>query len=321
MADALNIVDTTYAGEAASNFVVRAITGNDTLKGGHAYLKDGIKKKFTIPRWDADYEDLIQARQATPTSKGTMTVTGQAIDPADYMIYIEFNPRDFEDQWMATQLDPQLIDRSLPYSAESVVVQGVMQRHQKYFNKAMWVNNVANVVADPTSIYGFWDGWLTKASDSTVSNKVSTPTTLTASNIQAELLRGRAMLPEALRYDNNMKIFVSYNTYDLYINSQIQQTYKGIDVTTNINVTPTHFWGLEVVKIADYPADTFLFAKGMASTESALWVGINSIADEGLVLRQLQANSELWFVKMLMKADVNFMWDQEIVYYGPVINP
>ena len=35
----------------------------------------------------------------------------------------------------------------------------------------------------------------------------------------------------------------------------------------------------------------------------------------------LQANSELWFVKMLMKLDVNFGWDEEIVYYGPVINP
>jgi hypothetical protein len=318
MADALVITDTTYAGEAASQFITKAITANDTINGGNAYVKDGIKKKFTIPRWDSNYETLIQDRAATPTSAGTMTVTGQVIDPQDYMIYMEFNPRDFEDHWFATQLDPTLIDRSLPNSAESVVVQGVMERHQKYMNKIMWTGN--NTLAAP-SIYRYFDGWLTKASDSTTSNKVVSPTTLTAGIIQAELLKGRALLPEALRFDQNMKIYMSYNTYDLYIESQIAQTYKGIDVTTNINVTPTRFWGLEVVKIADFPANTYLYAKGMATTESNLWVGMNSVADEGLTLRQLQNNSELYFVKMLMKLDVNFGWDEEVVYYGPVINP
>jgi hypothetical protein len=317
MADALVITDTTYAGEAASQFIVKAITSNDTIGGGNAYVKDGIKKKFTIPRWDSDYESLIQDRQATPTSRGTMTVTGQVIDPADYMIYMEFNPRDFEDHWFATQLDPTLIDRALPYSAESVVVQGVMQRHQKYMNKIMWNGNTT--LAAP-SIYRYFDGWLKKASDSLTTNKVTSPLTLSASNIQAELLRGRALLPEALRFDPNMKIYLSYNTYDLYQQSLVDLTYKGPDASTlNANATSTRFWGAEVVRIADFAANTYVFAKGMATTESNLWVGMNSVADEGLVLRQLQANSELWFVKMLMKLDVNFGWDEEIVYYGPVI--
>lgn len=315
MADALVIQDTTYAGEAASAFIVKAITGNDTMNGGNAYLKDGIKKKFTIPRWDSDYESLIQDRMATPTSKGTMTVTGQAITPADYMIYMEFDPRDFEEQWFATQLDDRLIDRSLPYSAESVVVQGVMARHQKYFNKAMWLNNTSNAAP---SIYRYWDGWVTKASDSTLSQKVTSPTTLDVSNIQAEFLRGYNKIPIALRYDPNMKYYVSYATYDLYAQSQINQTYKGVDTTQE--GVPT-FKGKQVVRIADFPDNTFIIAKGMATTESNLWVGINSISDEGLVLRQLQANSELWFVKLLMKADVNYGWDEEVVYYGPVINP
>lgn len=319
MADALVITDTTYAGEAASQFIVKAITSNDTIGGGNAYVKDGIKKKFTIPRWDSDYESLIQDRQATPTSKGTMTVTGQVIDPADYMIYMEFNPRDFEDHWFATQLDPTLIDRSLPYSAESVVVQGVMARHQKYMNKIMWNGNTT--LAAP-SIYRYFDGWLTKASNSLTTNKVTSPTTLTAVNIQAELLRGRALLPEALRFDPNMKIYLSYNTYDLYQQSLVDLVYKGPDSSTlAANATSTRFWGAEVIRIADFAANTFVYAKGMATTESNLWVGMNSVADEGLVLRQLQANSELWFVKMLMKLDVNFGWDEEIVYYGPVINP
>lgn len=74
MADGFVINDTTYAGEAASQFIIKSITGAVTVNGGHVYVKDGIKKKFTIPRWDADYEDFIQDRAATPTSKGSFTV-------------------------------------------------------------------------------------------------------------------------------------------------------------------------------------------------------------------------------------------------------
>ena len=44
MADGFVISDTTYAGEAAQQFILKAITGADTINGGHVYVKDGIKK-------------------------------------------------------------------------------------------------------------------------------------------------------------------------------------------------------------------------------------------------------------------------------------
>lgn len=310
VAFAFAINDTTYAGEAAAAFIMKAITGADTIDSKSVYIRDGIKKKFTIPRWDADYEDLIQDRSATPTSKGTMTIDGQALTPQDYMIYSEFNPRDFEAQWMATQLNPTLIDRSLPYSAESVVVQGVLQRHAKYFNKQIW--NGDSTLASP-SIYRYFDGFLKKASLAAGTIQVSTPITLTLANIQGEMLRGYNAIPLALRYDPNMKYFVSYATFDLYDQSQVAQTYKGVDITQMGRDT---FKGKNVVRIADFPDNAFMIAKGMSTPESNLWIGMNSIADEGLKLSPLQNNSEIWFIKMLMKVDVQFGWNEETVLYG-----
>ncbi|CAB4218951.1 hypothetical protein UFOVP1596_56 [uncultured Caudovirales phage] len=303
------INDTTYAGEAASAFIVKAITGADTVDSGSVYIKDGIKKKFTIPRWDANYEDFIQDRKATPTPKGDMTIDGQSIDPADYMIYAEFNPRDFEDHWEATQLNPELIDAALPYSAESVVVQGILARHAKYFNKQIW--NGDSTLAAP-SIYRYFDGYINKANNSGSTIKVSSPVTLTVGNIQGELLRGYQAIPAELRYDPNMKFFMSYATYDLYMQSQINQTYKGVDTTSEGS---PYFKGRKCVKIADFPDDAYLISKGSATPDSNLWVGMNSIADEGLKLAPVQANSELWFIKMLMKVDVNFGWFEEAVLY------
>jgi hypothetical protein len=304
--DGFVINDTTYAGEAASQFIVNAITGADTIAGGHCYIKDGIKKEFTIPRWSANYEDFIQDRAATPTSQGSMVVDGKLLFPQNFMIYTEFNPRDFEDHWFATQLNPTLINRTLPVSVESVVIQEVLKRYVKYFNKAIWNNDKTLL-----TIYKYFDGWIKNAANDATSIKV-VATTLTASNIQAEFLKIYQAIPAALRYDPSMKIFVSYATYDLYAQSQINQTYKGVDTTQE--GIPL-FKGRRIVKIADFPDNTALAAKGMATMESNLWIGMNSIADEGLELKQLQANSELWFIKMLMKADVQIGWGNEVVLY------
>jgi hypothetical protein len=310
--DGFVISDTTYAGEAASSFIVKAITGNETIQGGHVYVKDGIKKTYTIPRWDADFEDFVQDRAATPTSKGTMNVTGNALTPADYMIYTEFNPRDYEAHWFATTLNPTLIDRALPITVESTVVQEVLKRHDRYLNKALWTSATTK-----TDIYKYYNGYLKKAALATSgtdqTNIVSTPVTLTAANIAAEFLRGWTLIPAALKYDKNMKFFCSYATYDLFMQYQIAQTYKGRDIT--MDGVP-QFKGREVVKINDFPDNTYVIAKGLATPESNLWVGMNSTDDAKLELRPVQANSELWFIKMLMKVDVQFGWNSEIVSYN-----
>jgi hypothetical protein len=308
------ISDTTYSGEAASQFIVKAITGNETVQGGHIYVQDGIKKKFTIPRFDADYEDLIQDRAATPTSKGDMTVTGKVLEPADYMIYVEFNPRDYEQHWFATQLNPTLIDRSLPATVESTVIQEVLKRHDRYMNKAIWNSNTTNAAP---SIYRYYDGLIRKAklanSGADQTNFVGSPTTLSAANIVAELQKGFDLLPSALKYDPNMKIFVSYKTFDLYMTAQQNQSFKGVDFTS---LGVARFQGLQVVKINDMPNDTYLMAKGTAGMDSNLWLGLNSTEDASITLEKLQANSELYFIKMLMKVDVQIGWNSETVYYG-----
>ena len=318
--DGFVIEDQTYSGEAAAQFVLPAITGADTLNGGHAYLKDGIKKKFTIPRWSADYTQLIQTRKATPSSNGSMIVDGQTLTPADYMIYMEFNPRDFETHWYSQEMAPALLDAQLPYNASSVVVMGVMQRHAKYFNNAIWNSSIAAppaiVNANGDHIFGYFNGWLQKLYNGTGTNLVA-GTTLTASNIQGELLKCYNAIPLALRYDPSMKFFVSYATFDLWGQWQINQPYKGIDSTKE---TSGEFKGRTMVKIADFPDNTVVVAKGLATTDSNLWVGINSVSDEGLKFAPLQANSEDWFVKLLMKADVNNTWYNEAVYYGPAVS-
>lgn len=307
----LVINDTTYAGEAASQFIVKSVTSADTIDGGHVYVKDGIKKKFTIPRFDSNYEDLIQDRAATPTSAGSFTVDGKVIEPEDYMIYTEFNPRDFEDHWYAAQLNATLLDRSLPTTVESVMVQAVMQRHAKFFNKILWTGDKTQT----TTKYKYFDGFIKKAMDSSDTIDVSSPTTLSASNIIAEFEKGYLLIPAELKYNPAVKIFCSYATFDFYEQAQIAQTYKGVDITQG---GVRKYKGLPVVPIADFPDNVYMIAKGNSTVESNLWVGLNSTQDATLQLSKLQANSELYFIKLLMKADTQIGWNQETVLYGTI---
>lgn len=304
-----DIQDTTYSGTAQQRFITAAITGADTVNGGHVYIKDNIKKKYTIPRYELG--SIIQERVPTPTSsKGTQTIDAKVLDPQDYMIYFEFNPRDFEDHWYAEQLSPTLLTRGLPSTIESVVTMEAMKVHMKYFNSAIWNGDMSLASSNELSRF---DGIITKAKADASVIDVASPTTLSKTNIVTEFEKGYQVIPAALKFDTSMKYYVSYKTLDLYRQYQQEQTYKGVDVTS---AGVYRYNGREVVGIADFPDDTYVIAKGMPNTESNLWVGVNSFSDEGLQLARLQANSELYFIKGLMKADTQIAWGKEFILYS-----
>lgn len=307
----LNIQDTTYAGEAASGFLVRAITGADTIQGGHAYVRDGIRKKLTIPVMKVD--ETVQDRVATPSrvsdNDKKIHVSGKILEPADFMLYDEFNPRDFEAHWAAVQLNPLLLDRMLPATAEATILAEVLKRHANYIERAIWQSDTSR-----TDNLKYFDGWVTKALASTVVNKVtSSLAALTASNIADKMEACYALIPEALLFDPNMKFYLSYKSAELYRQWQQAQTYKGVDKTSGGVMT---FNGKRVVAAAGVPNDTIMIARGTPDLSSNLWVGMNSMGDEEYIkLAPLQANSEEWFYKILMKLDVNFGLDEEVVLY------
>ena len=303
----LVISDQSYAGEAASAFIVKAVVGNEIVQGGHVYVKDGIKKSYTIPRIVAS--DVVQDRVATPVSNvGALTVDAKVLTPKDYMVYQEFNPRDYEDHWFATQLNATLIDRALPATVESVMIQEVMKRHNKWLGKAIIQGDTTL-----TSNLKYFDGLLTRAkkAGSTV-NKVGSPVVITITNIADCFQNTLTGISEDVLYDPNIKFFVSYKTAQIWEQYQRSSTFKGVD-TTQAGIM--RFGGRTIVPLAGMTNDTILLAKGSADMESNLWVGMNSIDDASVQIARLQANSELYFIKMLMKVDTNFGFGEEISLY------
>lgn len=336
MPDALVISDTTYAGEAAAQFITRPVIEMDTTQKGCIHVQDGIKKQYTIPR--IDVSNFIQRRAATPTSQGTITIDGKVLVPRDLMLYLEFNPRDYEQHWYAVQLQPKLLDRDLPPTAEEFTVLQTMKRLNEWFENATWKSRIQfDPLGDavvPTSKgqaagdvqYFYFDGLIKKLLDATETIDVPSPLTLVAGtagggeeNILTAMGRAYALVPDAVLFKygaKGLKFHISYNTQQIFEEALTTQTFKNNNTTEKgIN----RYKGYDVVPLAGMPDNTIVVALTSPGMESNTWLGVNSTADEeGLQLARLQANSELYFIKGLFKMDTQIGFPDFVVLYTTI---
>lgn len=338
MAEALNIQDTSWSGPAASYMITRAVVGADTIEKGCIYVEDGIRKKKTIPR--IEVSNFIQKRTATPTSQGAVDVDGRVLQPQDLMLYYEFNPRDYEQHFYAEQLQPKLLGRELPVTAENFMMMQTMKRLNEFFENAIWRSRVDydqdGAAVDPVTkgdaasaaSYFYFDGLIKKALDAATDPNyptlvVTNPKTLVAGsagvgqeNIGDAFLRSYQLVPKALLYkygEAGLKFHVSYKTQQVYEEwLTTTAVYKNNDFTERgIN----RYKGYEIKPLAGLPDNTIVVAISKPDIDSNLWLGINSTEDNQLQLMRLQNNSELFFVKGLFKMDTQIGFADQLVIY------
>jgi hypothetical protein len=325
MAEALNIQDTSWSGPAASYMITRAVVGADTIEKGCAYVEDGIRKQKTIPR--VEVSGFMQKRAATPTSKGTVTVDGRVLIPQDLMLYYEFNPRDYESHFYAEMLQPKLLGRELPVTAENFMMMQTMKRLNEFFENAFWRSrtdwDLDGLAVDPTTkgetaaaaAYLYFDGLLKKALVASDTIQVPSAVTLTATNIRTQFQAAYNLVPPALLYKygvGGLKILCSYADQLKYEQALREDAYKNQETTErSIN----RWGGYELVPLAGIPANTFFMCVAKPDIDSNPWIGLNSTEDNQLQMQRLQNNSELFYVKGLFKIDTQWGFTDQLVMY------
>lgn len=320
MAYDLVISDTTYAGEFASYFWIPATFGMDTIQKGAVYVQDGIKKQHTIGRMD--FSNPLQTRVPTPTPTPTssFTVDGRVLVPQDMMLYTEFNPRDYEQHWLAVQLSNTLLARELPVTAENYMMQIALARAFESIELGIWQGSTSyqGVYGFGTTKYqvSFFDGYIKLFLNDASVVAIGSPVTLTNSNIGDKMqlmINGtkKALLASPKRYQR-LKFFMSIASEQLYQQFLTNTTYKNNDTTEKgIN----RYMGYDVVPVAGMPDNTIVFCEGLMDVSSNLYVGMNSTEDNNLQLQRLQNNSELFFLKGLMKYAVQYGFSDQVVLY------
>lgn len=324
----------TYAGEVLEHLLSCAVTGNDTVDKGLIYVKSGIQHKYVLP--SIRLGDIIQDNKPTPTSaqsKGDYKIGERYLEPQDFMVYFEFNPRDFESFWKPFQPEGNLVFRSLDPMVQAKMVELLIARKNEYIGSAIWMSVKGNGGAGDTTAtvkpaggvdlgtgsFKYFDGIMKrvllslKETDPYDKVVLAGDTLLsTGEEIETALYKIFQSIPKAIR-GRDLKILMSYDlwdTYDQYL------TAKSSKYTENSEVNVRRFKGKVIIPINGIAEQTIVCGNFTAGQDSNMWMGVDYANDtDVLKIDQLQSNSEMYFFQMRMKMDVNIVNPSEIVVW------
>jgi hypothetical protein len=342
----INYAGNSYAGEVLEDLLVYTAEGNDTFQEGLIHIQPGIQSKYTLP--SVSLGKIIQDNVATPTSDngkagtdGTnkYTYSERYLEPNDFMVYLEFNPRDFEKYWKPFQPTGELLFRELDPKVQAKMLHLLIDRKDQYINDSIWGAKkggpnakITSDSADNTTIGGdtdagpmkYFDGFIARvltSLNSTDVNENATGKVILAGNtamttgeqVEAAFYTMYKKCPKKLRKSSSLCFVTGWDLWDLY---DQYLTSKDVKYTENANVNQYRFKGKRIVVIDGMVEQTIALGKFTTGMDSCLWMGVDFATDqESVKVEKLQANSELYFFQMRMKADVNIVLPSEIVVW------
>ena len=292
-------IQTAYGGEVLDQILVMAATGNQLFEKGLIHMETSIGDKFYIPR--LQLSKLLQKRVEMPkseNSKGEFKIDERLLKPEDIMVYTEFNPRSFEKFWKKWQPTGNLVFRQLPSDVQVTLLSEVL----KQVGTELGYHFIQGVSGDGEE--QFFNGILTRM--------LADPDVVKATCAEtSQIKRLRAVwekTADKVRDQANFTFLMSSADFDKYDNELTDLHHKGADPTsTNI----ARFKGKRIAALNDWPDGVIVGTICSLGTDSNLYAGCNLADDyECLQVDKVQASGELYFIKMLMKADTQIAWGQ-----------
>lgn len=313
---AIVVRNTNYNGEVLEKILTLATTGNDLVEKGLIMVIPGVEKKISLPRIKTGR--MLQKRKENPTledSKGNFNYSEKSLDPEDFMAFTTFNPRAFEHIWRKWQPKGNLVFSELPPEAQNTLLDELSKR-VKFELGWHYINGEFGDDDDH-----LFDGILTQAARDTEVVVVSAPSD--TSSMLAKLKAVRAAVPKALRENPNLRILMSIDDFDKYDNELTEREYKNASET---DLNKKRYKGITIETLNSWPDDLIVATICSPSADGNLFAGVNLQDDEEVIqIDKWMNSSELYFFKLLMKADTNIAFGEEFVVLdtrkSPVFKP
>ena len=333
---------TNYNGEVLEDLLTYTAQENETYKEGLIHIKAGIQKKYTLPA--ISLGSVIQDHKATPdSSKGDYNFTERYLEPNDFMIYIEFNPRDFEKYYKFAQPNGNLVFRELDPRVQATMIRLLLEKKMEYINNAIWNSATATEKAKVTAADGassvalgaddeagpmkYFNGAITRMLINAAASaeteeakggqiiKAGTGAFADGKAVETELYNMWKVTPPKVRKKAGLVVLMDYATWDKYDEYVSSKEYK---YTDNRQENQHMFRGKRIIPMTALPENTIIIGCFTTGVDSNLWMGVDYANDEDVLqVDRLQNNSELYFFKMLIKMDVNIVKPAEIVAHLP----
>ena len=349
MASSVSFGQNTYSGEVLNDLLTYTAQGNDTYKEGLIHIKSGIQHKYVIP--SIKLGKIIQDNVPTPTTQGAgagtegglnqYTLNERYLEPQEFMVYLEFNPRDYEKYWKFAQPEGNLVFRDLDPKIQSTMLRLLIERKNEYIGESIWCSakggNASAKVQAPdnsTTIGGdnaggpmkYFDGAIKRLLDNTYESATNidkaggqaivagTAELKTGQEVEAAFNAMWKKCPKQIRKNADLVFVCGWDVWDLY---DQYLSDKQVKYSDNTKVNEYRFKGKRIVPIVGVPEHTIVLGTFSTGMDSNLWMGVDYANDTEVVrIDRLQANSELYFFQMRMKMDVNIVRPSEIVFWS-----
>lgn len=304
-------ITTTYSGEFAGKYIAAALLSAPTLEKGGMVIHPNVKYKQVIQKVATD--DIVKNATCDFTATSTITLTEKVLNPEEFQVNLQLCKKDFHNTWQSMEMGYGAFD-VLPKSFADFLIAHVAEKVSAAMETTIWTG--ANATA------GQFDGIATQiAADADLpSAQEVTGTTVTASNVIAELGKIVDALPARLYGKDDLTIYVANNIYRAYVRALGGFAASGVGANgydnkgTNQVIDALYFDGVKI-----------FLANGLASNTAIATLSSNLHFATGLLndMNQVKVldmadldGSENVRVVMRFTADAKYGFAGDIVTYG-----
>lgn len=295
---------TNYGGEVLETALTLAATGNELVNKGLIMVIPGVNSAMSIPRFKTG--SMLQKRKEDPQkadSKGDFTYSEKKLTPHDMMAFTLFNPRAFEHIWRQYQPKGDLVFRQLPPNVQAILLNELLKKVGEELGYA-YINGEYKDGSDDAYLM---NGILTQAAADTEVVKVKS----TGTTMLERLKELRKAIPATMRNNQNLRILMSVADFDTYDDELTQLTHKG---TAPTDINQQRYKSIRIEVLAQWPENLMVATLCDSGMNGNLFAAVNLQDDENVIQVDKWANaSELYFFKMLMKADTQIGFGEEFI--------
>ena len=252
-----------FAGEKASGYLYPAILAANTIGSGIVTTHENIKYKLNVRNLATT--GFLANATCDFTDTGNVALSDVVLEPKELQVNIELCKKDFRTQWEAMEMRGAITGQELPASFQEFFIQKNLELIAKDFEVAIWQG---------TNIGGSFEGLQAKlAANGAVVDVVGT--TLSASNILAELVKVYYAIPDEVYVADDVKIIIPISAAKFY-----QQALAAVGsdagylAQSTVGAKPLNYQGIDLVVANGLGAN-----KMIAARTSDLHFGTNVLTD------------------------------------------
>lgn len=305
-------ITTTYAGEFKDQIIAAALLSAPTIEAGGITVKPSIKYKEVIKKLSTDA--ILKNATCDFDATSTVTLTERILTPEEFQVNLQLCKKDFHSDFLSAQQGYSAFD-VLPTSFADFLVAHVAAK--------VAAKNETNIWSGVNANAGEFDGFATLlAADAALpAAQEVAGTTVTSSNVVAELGKIVDAIPASLYGNDGLYLYVSQNIARAYVRALggFGASGLGANGTNSLGTQWYNNGSLSFDGVKIFVANGMAANKAIATTKDNLFFGTGLLTDHTEVklidMSDIDGSQNVRVV-MRLTAGVQYGIVEDIVTYG-----